>query len=73
MLLSQNEGQEVGRATIYTASFVAKRDMAESTASPARTEMENPCLLLVTASVSWLNLGPGCNTAGRSTADGNAF
>ena len=35
--------------------------------------MENPCLLLVTASVAWLNLEPGGDTTGRPTTDGNAF
>ena len=73
MLLSPSEEQEVGGATTYATSIVAKRDMAEHTASSSRTEMENPCLLLVTASVAWLNLGPGGNTTGRSTTDGNAF
>ena len=35
--------------------------------------MENPYLLFVTPSVAQLNLGPGVNTAGRSTTVENAF
>ena len=72
-VLSSSEDQEVGRDATHAACTAAKRDMAKHTASPARTEMENPCLLFVMASVVWLNLGPGVNTAGRSTAVGNAF
>ena len=73
MLSSPKEEQELRRTTTYIASTATKRDMAKYTASPARTERENPCLLLVTASVAWLNLGPGGSTARRSTAEGNAF
>ena len=73
MLLSLKEEQELRRTTTYIASTAAKRDTAEYTASPARTERENPCLLFVTASIAWLNLGPGGSTARRSTAEGNAF
>ena len=73
MLLSPKEEQELRRPTTYAASTVAKRDIAEYTASPARPERENPCLLFVTASVAWLNLGPGDNTTRRSTTEGNAF
>ena len=73
MLLSPKEEQEFRRTTIYIASTTAKRDTAKYTASPARTERENPCLLFVTVSVAWLNLGPGGSTIRRSTAEGNAF
>ena len=73
MLSSPNEELEFRRATTYAASPIAKRDMAKCVASPARTERENPCLLFVTASVAQLNLGPGGNTTGRPTAEGNAF
>ena len=73
MLSSPKEEQELRRTTTYVAPCAAKMDMAEYTASPARTERENPYLLLVTASVAWLNLRPGANTTGRSTAEGNAF
>ena len=57
MLLSPKEEQELGRTTTYVAPFAAKRNMTEYTASPARTERENPYLLLVTASVAKLDLG----------------
>ena len=73
VLSSPSEEQEVRRATAYAASLVAERDTAKCTASPARTERKNLCLLFVTASVAWLNLEPGGNTAGRSTTEGNAF
>ena len=65
--------QEAERATTHAIGTAAKRDMAQYTISPARTKMENPCLLFVTASVVQLNLGPGVNTAGRSTTVENAF
>ena len=68
MLSSLNEEQEFRRTTTYAASPIAKRDMAEYVASTAGTERENPCLLFVMASVAWLNLGPGGDSAGRSTA-----
>ena len=73
MLSSPNEEQEFRRATTYATSPVAERDMAKCVASPARTERENPCLLFITASVAWLNLGPGGNTARRPTTEENAF
>ena len=72
VLLSPSEGQVRG-ATTYAASTVAERDMVEYTASPARTERENPCLLFVTCSVAQLNLGPGVDAARRSTTEGNVF
>ena len=73
VLSSPSEEQEVRRATTHATSTVTKRDMAKCTVSPARTERENTCLLFVTASVTWLNLGPGGDTARRSTTEGNAF
>ena len=73
MLSSPNEEQEFRRATTYATSPIAKRDMAECVASPARTERENPCLLFVIASVAQLNLGPGGDTARRPTTEGNTF
>ena len=73
VLLSPNEEQEVRRTTTNAASPITERDTVECTTSPARTERENPCLLFITASVAWLNLGPGGNTTGRPTTEGNAF
>ena len=73
VLSSPKEEQQLKRSTTHIASFATKRDTAKYTASPARTERENPCLLLVTASIAQLNLGPGGNTTRRSTAEGNAF
>ena len=73
MLSSPKEEQELRRTTTYITSTAAERDMAKYTASPARTERENPCLLFVTSSVARLNLGPGGDTTRRSTAEGNAF
>ena len=73
MLSSPRGEQEPRRNTTYITSLAAKRDMAKHTVSPARMERENPCLLLVMGSVAWLSLGPGGNTTGRTTAEGNAF
>ena len=73
VLLSLNEEQEFRRATTYATSPITKRDMAKCVTSPAGTERENPCLLFITASVAQLNLGPGGNSAGRPTTEGNAF
>ena len=73
MLSSPKEEQEPRRTTTHIAPLAAKRDTAKYTPSPTRTERENPYLILLTASVAWLNLGPGGNTTGRSTAGGNAF
>ena len=73
MLSSPREEQEPRRNTTYITSLATERDMAKHTISPARTERENPCLLLVTASVAWLSMGLGGNTTRRSTAEGNAF
>ena len=73
MLSSPKEEQELRRTTTYIASTATERDMVEYTASPARTESKNPCLLFVTASVAWLNLEPGGGTTRSSTAEGNAF
>ena len=73
MLSSPKEEQEPRSTTTHVAPFVTKRDTAEYTPSPTRTERENPYLILVTASVARLNLGLGGNTTGRSIAGGNAF
>ena len=73
MLSSPKEEQEPRRTTTHIAPLAAKRDMAEYTPSPTRTERENPYLILVMASVAWLNLGPGGNMTRRSTAGENAF
>ena len=44
-VLSSSEDQEVGRATTHATCTAAKRDRAKCTASLARTETENPCLI----------------------------
>ena len=63
VLSSPSENSDVGRTTTNTAGTVAKRDMTEHAISLARTEMENPCLLFIMASVVQLNLGPSVDTA----------
>ena len=73
VLSSPREEQEPRRNTTYVTSLAAERDTAKHTVSSARTERENPCLLLVIASVAWPSLGPGGNTTRRSTAEGNAL
>ena len=73
MLSSPDQEQVFRRATTYTTSPVAEEDMAKCAASPTKTGRENPCLLIITASVAWLNLGPRDDSARRPTAEGNAF
>ena len=73
VLSSSSEDQEVGRAATHATQLAAKRDMTEHTTPLARVKMENPCLLFVMASVAQLNLGLAVDTAGRTTAVGNAF
>ena len=73
MLSLQGEEQQFRKAATYATSPVAEEDMAKHATSPTGTERENPCLLVITASVPWLNLGPGGNSARRPTAEGNAF
>ena len=63
VLSSPSKNSDVGRTATNTAGTVAKRDTTECATSLARTKMENPCLLFVTASVAWLNLGPSVDTA----------
>ena len=62
VLSSPSENSDVGRTTTHAAGTAAKRDMTECAALLARTEMENPCLLFITASMVWLNLGPIVDT-----------
>ena len=52
VLSSLSEDSDVGRATTHTAGTAAERDMTKCTASLARTEMANPCLLFIMASVA---------------------
>ena len=65
--------QEFRKASTHTASPLTEEVMAKCTAPPTRTERENPYLLVVTASVGQLNLGPGGNNARRPAAEGNTF
>ena len=62
VLSSPSENSDVGRTTTHTVGTATERDTTDHTASSVRTEMENPCLLFVMASVAWLNLGPSVNT-----------
>ena len=73
VLLSPGKEQEFWKATTYATSPIAEEDMAKCAASLTRTERENPCLLVVTASVAQLNLGPGGDSARRPTTVRNAF
>ena len=52
VLSSPSENSDVGGTATNTAGTVTKRDTTECATSLARTEMENPCLLFVTASVA---------------------
>ena len=73
MLSSLGKEQEFRKATTYATPPITEEDMAECAASPTETGRENPCLLFTTASIAWLNLGPGVDSARRPTAKGNAF
>ena len=73
VLSSSSEDQKVGEAATYSTHLAAKRDTTECIAPSPRIKVENPCLLLVTVSVVWLNLGSGVDTTGRTTTVGNTF
>ena len=73
MLSSPSEEQEFREANIHTASPIAEEDMTRCVTLPSRMERENQYLLVITASVEQLNLGPGGNNARKSTPDENAF
>ena len=55
--------------TTHTTSPVAVEDMTRSATPPSRKERENWYLLVITASVGQLNLGPGSDNPRRSTTD----
>ena len=55
--------------TTHTTSSAAEEDMTRYTTPPSGTEKENWYLLVITASVGQLNLGPGGNGPKRSRAD----
>ena len=62
-------GQDFVEPTTHTASPVAEEDMTRCTTPLSETERESWYLLVVTASVGQLNLGPGSNNHKRSTVD----
>ena len=63
------EGQDFMENTTYTTSPVADEDAARCTTPPSGTERENQYLLIVSASVGQLSLGPSGNNPERSTTD----
>ena len=69
--------QDFTEATIHTASpAVADVDTARCTTPPSGMEGENWYLLIITASVEQLSLGPSSDNPERSTTDsprGNTF
>ena len=69
MLSLPVEGQECLETTTHTASPIAEEDVTRCTTPPSGTERENWYLLVITASVGQLNLGPCSNNHKRSTAD----
>ena len=69
VLLLLVEGQDFMETTTHTASPIAEEDMTRCTTPPSGTERENWYLLVVTASVGQLNLGPGGNNHESSTTD----
>ena len=58
--------------TTHTTSSATEEDMTRCTIPLSRTEKENWYLLVVTASVGQLNLGPGGDGLERSRAE-NTF
>ena len=76
MLSPLVEGQDFMETTTHTTSPIADEDMARCTTPPSGTERENRYLLVITASVGQLSLGPGSNNPEKSTTDshgGNTF
>ena len=76
MLSLLAEGQDFMENTTHTASPIADEDTAGCTTPPSGTERENWYLLVITASVGQLSLGPSGNNPERSTTDspsGNTF
>ena len=63
------EGQDLMESTTHTASPIAKEDVTRCTTPLSGTERENWYLLVITASVGQLNLGPSSNNPKRSTTD----
>ena len=66
------ERQDFSETTTHTTSSAAEEDTTRCTTLPSRTEKENWYLLVVTASVGQLNLGPGGDGPKRSRAE-NTF
>ena len=69
MLSPPVAGQDFMETTTVTASPIAEEDVTRCTTPLSGTERENRYLLVVTASVGQLNLGPSGNNHERSTAD----
>ena len=63
------EGQDFLETAPHTASPVAEEDMTRCTTPPSGTKRESRYLLVITASVGQLNLGPSGNNHKRSTTD----
>ena len=55
--------------TTHTTSPIVEEDMTRCITPPSRTERENWYLLVITASVGQLNLGPSSDNPERSTTD----
>ena len=76
MLSLPVEGQDFMETTTHTTSPIADEDVVRCTNPPSGTERENWYLLVITASVGQLSLGPGGNNPERSRTDspsGNTF
>ena len=63
------EGQDFMEAITHTTSPIAEEDMTRCTTLPSEAERESWYLLVVTASMGQLNLGPSGNNCKRSTVD----
>ena len=73
VLSSPDEEQEFRDTTAHTISSIAEENMTRCATLLSGTERENQYLLVVTASVEQLNLGPGGNNVRGSAADENSF
>ena len=63
------EGQDFTEATTHTASPIAEEDLTRCTIPLSETERESQYLLVITASVRQLNLGPSSDNCERPTVE----
>ena len=72
MLSLPVKGQDFMETTTHTTSPIADEDVARCTTQSSGTERENWYLLIITASVGQLSLGPSGDNPERSTTDSHS-